>query len=119
METAKTTVVALATLVLIGLVLVVGWQFGWWLKAKNVDRGARIDDRKYNRQSALQEEVIRGAAKVADLDVTVSQATASERVPLLAQRHALVAQTCDQFYKTTGTASLPTYVREFVAKECK
>lgn len=51
-----------AVLAVIGAVLVAaiigvaGWQFGWWLEEKNVDRQVRIDNRNKGVQVAWRDE---------------------------------------------------------------
>ena len=49
------TVVVVALLIVIG---VAGWQFGWWLEAKNVDRQVQIDNTQKGTQQAWQDQVL-------------------------------------------------------------
>lgn len=47
------TVAVLLVAVVIG---VAGWQFGWWLKEKNVDRGVQVQNRNLGTQTAWHDE---------------------------------------------------------------
>jgi hypothetical protein len=44
--------------VLVILIGVIGWQFEWWLKEKNVDRQTNLDNRRMGTQTAWHDEAI-------------------------------------------------------------
>lgn len=96
----------LAGLVLVALVVVGGWQLGWWLKSESTDRNARIQQNTYGRQNALVEQI---------LDDIKDAETAG--IPP-AQRKAIVDQVCDSAAKLTGSIQLSAGAQSFVAKEC-
>lgn len=97
--------------VLVGLLLIVviavaGWQFGWWLKAKNVDRGGRLIDRSYNHQIGLRQQVLDG---IHDVELHPDMTPG--------QRVRIVGTTCDAIDQMTEQYLTPT-IAAFAATEC-
>lgn len=53
---AKGCIGALLGVVLFVGIGIAGWQFDWWLKAKNTDKQVEIDNRNLGTQTAWQDE---------------------------------------------------------------
>ncbi len=97
---------AFAAVVLVVVIVIGGWQLGWWIKGASTDRNARIQQNTYGRQNALVEAV---------LDDIKDAETPGIPVP---QRKAIVDQVCDNAAKLTGSIQLSADAASFVAKEC-
>lgn len=52
----KTVIGAIGAVILAAAVTVGGWQAGWWLKGKNVDKQVNIDNRNKGVQTAWRDE---------------------------------------------------------------
>jgi hypothetical protein len=96
------TVVVVALLIVIG---VAGWQFGWWLEAKNVDRQVQIDNTQKGTQQAWQDQVL---ADIRD---------ASLIEPNDPRRGALVDDACNLIPRLTPTY-LTSPIEVFASQEC-
>lgn len=93
-------------LVLLVLLVIGGWQLGWWLKDETVNRNAQILQDSYGRQNALVEQILDD----------VREAEAGNLPPQ--QVIAITSQICDSAAKLTGTIELPMSAQAFVAREC-
>ncbi len=68
MNKTRTAFVVLGLTAAIVLLAIAAWQLGWWLKAKNTDRGVRIQNQNVGTQSAWQQQVTEGIRTVALLE---------------------------------------------------
>lgn len=108
-----------AIAVIISVCLVVaGWQFGWWLKAKNVDRQTHIDDRSFARQTTLTAAVNSDVTSVRTIDVQITQANPEAVTALKAQRIAIVNDACTNAGLLTYKSNLPAATQSFLTQEC-
>lgn len=109
--------IAITVLLAVGLG-VAGWQFGWWLKAKNVDRQTHLEDRSFARQTTLTAAVNGDVTSVRAIDVQITQANPEAVTALKAQRIAIVNDACTNAGLLTHKANLPTTTQSFLALEC-
>lgn len=104
MTVVKAVAIALAAVLLAVVIGVAGWQFGWWLKAKNVQKKGQIIDQSYNHQIGLRQQVLNGIH-----DITVDM-PAGQRVRIVNTTCDAIDQMLDQYKTATITA--------FQATEC-
>lgn len=101
-KAAVVTGVAVLLLVAIG---VAGWQFGWWLEEKNVDRRVGIENRNLGTQTAWRDEA-KHLVRTIDL--------LPEDAP---QRGGLTNDACDMIDKLTGNY-MTDQLAEFESANC-
>lgn len=58
MDTLKVIGIGLVAILFVVGVGVAGWQFEWWLKAKETDKQVQIDNRNLGTQAAWQDEAV-------------------------------------------------------------
>lgn len=83
-------IIIVAVLLFVGIG-VAGWQFGWWLEAKNTDRQVNIDNRNKGTQTAWHDEVVK---TIADYELIDPANTAA--------RGALRIKACDLIPRLTS-----------------
>lgn len=103
---AVNTLAVLFAIVVVALVIVGGYQLGWWLKKDAVNRNAKINQDTYGRQNALVEQILD--------DIKDAE---TPGIPA-GQRIAIVGQICDSANKLTGSIKLTGNAAAFVAREC-
>jgi hypothetical protein len=83
-------------ILLVGGIVVGGYQLGWWLKANNTNRQQHIDRKNYGSQLAYQTKLESTITDVASIDVQLDSPNtpASEKAGLQGQRTAIVRQGC-------------------------
>lgn len=96
-----------AALVLVVVIVIGGYQLGWWLKGNAVNRNAVIQQDSYGRQNALIEQVYNGIKEAETPAIPAGQRT------------AIISQVCDAAGKLTGSIQLTTSAAAFVQRECK
>ena len=97
---------SIATILLIVVIAVAGWQFNWWLAAKNVDKQTGIDNRQKGTQVAWRDEAL---SSIKDFYLTPSDNTAA--------RGVLRDQACSLGGRLTDTYKDPK-IRVFMSEEC-
>lgn len=95
-------VVVLAVLIGVG-----GWQAGWWLEGKNVDKRVQIQNRNKGVQTAWMDEA-RNA--VVDYQLVDPSNTAA--------RGALRTKACDLIYRLSDSYLQPD-LESFQEKQCR
>lgn len=56
MNKTKMVFAAIGVIAALAIIGVAGWQFGWWLQEKNVNRQVQIDNRNKGVQTAWMDE---------------------------------------------------------------
>lgn len=98
------------------VVLVIGgWQLGWWLKSSATSRNAAIVQRSYGAQLADVQQVQTDQEQVSAIDVQLTTAPASETAALKVQRQAIVNQACSVYVLI---ANPPPTEATFAAANC-
>jgi len=106
------TAVTLAALIIVGVLAVAAWQFGWFVEAKNTDRRTQVVDQSLGRQQALQGQVLRQIAEVRSIDTQEpTEANAAQRI-------AIVDSLCINAGMLTGSLTLPASAETFINQEC-
>lgn len=95
-----------AGLLLVAVVAIGGWQFGWWLKEDAVERETEIDNTRTGTQDAWRTEATRTIGDIAKLP---KDATAA--------RAALTNQACGLIDKLTDEF-MTDDLAEFAQEEC-
>ena len=105
---SKTSIVlsSIIGVMLLGIIVVGGWQLGWWLKSETVNRNAVILQDSYGRQNALVEQVLDDVREVEAGNLPPQQVI------------AITSQICDSAAKLTGSIQLPPSAASFVARAC-
>lgn len=110
--------IGLAALVLLGGLIVGGWQAGWWFTAHNATRQAQAIQNGYSNQSTLRSQVI---SKLADVTQVTAQIAATkdpgEVAALKDQRAAIAGIACSDAAQVTGDP-LPADQARWVAVNC-
>ena len=106
MTALKAAALALAALVLAAAIGVAGWQFGWWLKAKNVQKRGQILDQSYNHQVGLRQQVL---DSINDLTIHADMPNG--------QKVRITATTCDAIDQMLNQYKTPT-ITGFEAGNC-
>lgn len=105
MDTLKAVGIGMICLLLVVGIGVAGWQFDWWLKAKNTDKQVQIDNRNLGTQTAWQDEAKKLINQASVLPEGAPQAAALER------------QACELIDKLTNTY-MTDQLADFEAANC-
>jgi hypothetical protein len=106
--------------VLVALVVVGGWQAGWWFHGQNVNRTSRLYQHSYGRQTALRDDISTKLGTVADITVQLGDTSisAGQRAALKAQRLAVVRIVCQDAEQVNTVTDLPPDQQTFVGANC-
>lgn len=89
---------ALLAAILVALLLVGGWQAGWWFRAQNVNRSAAINRQSLAFQQAKVDELTRKRADLKTLKATAATTQdADQQTQLNAQVAAITSIICADF----------------------
>lgn len=104
----------LAAVLLIGLG-VVGWQFDWWLKAKNTDKATDVTRRSLQYQTARVDEIRSAMKNFLDYDIAASD---PRRALSAASNRAAAQNALDDICAKYGElhGSVPSDITSFIAK---
>lgn len=109
---------SIVAFVLVCVLVVVGWQVGWWFKNQNVNRQALIFQNSYGTQSALIGELNQEIQQFDGIQVQVAspQTPGSEKSALVSQEQGIINQACPQ----VGQISIrvPTNIRSWANVYC-
>ncbi len=106
METAKGILVAIVAFVMMAILGIAAWQFGWFVTEKNVDRQVNIDNRNKGTQTAWRDQAVQN---IKDYELVDPANTAA--------RSALRDQTCELIARLTPPYR-DTIIVRFETKEC-
>ncbi len=114
----KAVLITIASLLLLAIIVVGGWQLGWWMKSYSTSRNARIYQQSYGAQSANINEVesLIVTAKGISVQLADPNTPASETSALKAQQVAVTNEICSR--ALTITPPLPSTEAAFVAAHC-
>ena len=113
----KTIPSIVSALVLIALIVVGGWNLGWWMKAYSVKKNAEIYQHSYERQTALQQEMLSNIATVQQIQVQIAETSGAEQQALEAQQHAIIEQVCNDNQTLLQSSETPE-IMQFVQNNC-
>jgi hypothetical protein len=112
--------VLLAAIAVVGLIILGGWQAGWWFRTQDTNRQAQLDKQGVGYQLPLQVEIGDEITKVTDLN---TQLVAAKDNPdligtLAATRKAIVIQICRQSAQVNPATPLSSDQEEFARSNC-
>ena len=90
MRSAKIVLAAIVAFVMVVILGVAAWQFGWFVTEKNVDRQVNVDNRNKGTQTAWHDEAVRSIRDFELLDPSDT-----------ARRGVLRNQACDLIVRLT------------------
>lgn len=112
---AAVVLAVFGAMILIVLIVVAGYQGGWWLQKSNANHGAQIRRASDGAQTAYRAEMVRKIQDVKAIDVQIAESPEATAV-LTAQRVAIVNIVCSDNAQIQG--GLDSATATFVAKEC-
>lgn len=112
--------VGAGALALFALVVLGGWQAGWWFTAHNANRQAEVTQNGYSNQTTLRQQVTSQLANVTSLTTQIAEAgkDASTVTALKAQRMAIAGMACQDASEISDTP-LPRQQAEWVSANCQ
>jgi hypothetical protein len=105
MQTLKSALMVILSVLMIALLSVGVFYLGWWIKEFAVNRNAEINQDSYGRQNALVEQILDDIGE------------AEGNIPPN-QRVAIIDGVCDSASKLTGTIELPFNAQQFIQENC-
>lgn len=112
----KLILASLGALVLLGALILGGWQAGWWFKQHNLNRQNHLNRSSYGNQQTLRDEITKKLSAVIDLDVQIVSNPVN-KAQLVAQRHAVANIVCSDAEQVTGD-TLPFDQLQWVNQNC-
>lgn len=116
MSTPKIVGSTVVVLALLAVIVVGGYQLGWWLRTQEVNRGAEIRRGSFEYQETRRDEIIRQAGTLADIDTQLTNPalTTGQTAALTAQRRAASTQLCNLAGDVIGevTPAVDSIIRE-------
>lgn len=112
--------VGVLALAVLAVLIVGGWQAGWWFTNQNAQRQAHLIRNGFSNQQTLREQVTQQIANVNAETVSIAQAAgnAQEITALRAQRIATVNIACQQADQVTGDP-LPADQQTWITQNCQ
>jgi len=116
------TAMSVISVILAAVVILVGWQIGWWFNAQNANRQARITQNGYSNQTSQRGQVEQQIANVAQETVSIEAAKANGNgdpsyvSSLEGQRAATVTLACSAAAQVNST--LPADQVAWVKTNC-
>lgn len=117
---AVTVLATVVTLIIIGVIIVGGYQLGWWLRGNAVNRNAKINRTSYEVQQTYVEKSLDDIALVRSIDAQIADPADKSDIPQLrAQRIATVTEACDAIGRLTSSGAGPQPdIQAFHDSEC-
>lgn len=111
--------VGVFALIVIGALILGGWQAGWWFSNQNATREAHQIRNGYSNQQTLREQITQQIGNVDAETVQITQAAGdpAEVSALKAQRIATVNITCQDAAEVTGDP-LPSAQGSWATRNC-
>lgn len=111
----------IATIIVIAMIVVGGYQLHWWLRKNAVNRNSKINRQSYEVQQTYHEKALDDIAQVRAVDAQLAEQglTADLRAQLRAQKVAIITQTCDAISRLTiSGAGIDPDIQTFHDQEC-
>lgn len=108
------------SIVLIGALIVGGWQAGWWFTAQNATRQAELTQNGYSNQMTLRQQITTQLAIVETITTQIAAAgnDTSLTTALLAQRTGIAGIVCADAAQISGSP-LPAQQGQWAAANCQ
>lgn len=109
-----------AVIALVGIVIVAGWQAGWWFQTENTNRQAQLDRNGYGFQKPLQDQIGAEIGQVLQLNRTLAGEMNNPNLvgPDAATRKDIVTTVCRQAAQVNPATPLATDQAVFVSQNC-
>jgi len=119
-EIARVVRWAVAALVVIALIVVGGWQLGWWFKTQNTNRQAQLYQNGYANQSAMRDEIGRKLEDVQRYTTQIGNpAYASDKANVEQSRAYAGMLVCGDAAQLNPGTQLPTDETRWIATNCE
>jgi hypothetical protein len=101
------------------LIVLAGWQIGWWFTEQNQQRTDKLYQQSYGNQTSLRSEITLQIGTVLEDSTRLDRVTpgSKEAVDLKANRYQVVAIICNDDSKVVG--SLEPEQERFVKANCQ
>ena len=116
MKLGKVIIGTVAGFAAVVLIVVGGWQLGWFAAQSGADHAAHVNRSSYGNQQTLRDQISAHIGDVDDLSTQIVENPANAD-QLKAQRHAFANIVCNEAEGVTGDP-LPSDDANFVAKNC-
>ena len=112
--------IGIGALVLLGALILGGWQAGWWFSAHDATRQAENTQNGYSNQVTLRQQVTSQLATVYSLTTQIAEAKGDQSLiaALKPQRMAVAGIVCSDAAQVSGTP-LPSQQAEWVSANCE
>lgn len=116
---AQWWLVAVIAAILLGGLILGGWEAGWWFAQQDVNRQAHVIRNGYANQQTLREEITKQIANTDAITLQIAQAAGDEAeiAALDSQRIAVVNIACQDASEITGDP-LPAQQAQWVRTDC-
>ncbi len=110
--------IGVGALVVLAVLILTGWQAGWWFSGQNATREAHLIRNGYSNQQTLREQI---TAQIANADTLTTQIAATHDrnliAALTAQRASIAGIACQDAAGVTGDP-LPAQQAQWVTANC-
>lgn len=117
-ETTRGVLGIAGAILLVAVIVVGGWQIGWWFRTQNVNRESHLIRNGYANQQTLRDQITQNISNVLDVSVQIAGAPAAQRPSLVAQRAAIVSIVCGDAAQVAGDP-LDAQQSQFVDANCE
>jgi hypothetical protein len=109
-----------AVVFVIGVIVVVGWQVGWWFNTENTNRQAQLDRNGYGFQKPLQDQISDEIGQVLQLNRSLAGEMNNPNLvgPDSATRKDIVVNICRQATEVNPAVPLQGDQAAFVGQNC-
>ena len=111
-------IIGIVSIVLIALVVLAGWQIGWWFNNQNTNRSNELIHNGYAFQTSLKGDITQNIANVYQINAQVAGASGNEVDALKAQRLAVLNIVCSDAIQVNNSIPLDPSQAQFIAANC-
>lgn len=111
-------ITGLVVVAVFALVVLVGWQAGWWFRTQDTNRQAQLDKQGIGYQLPLQTQIGDEIGQVLALNTQLASSSGSDVGVLDAQRKGTVVTICRQAAQVNPATPLSGDQAQFVADNC-
>lgn len=106
-----------AAILAVALIVLGGWQIGWWFAGQNVNRESHLIRNSYSNQQTLRDEITANVQNVFAINAQIAE-DPSAAPALKAQRVAVVNIICGDAVQVVGDPLAPSQA-SFINANCE